>query len=211
MTALYIASKYEELFPPDVGQFASITEGAYSALEIMDCEIAILTRLSFDINIPSPNLFLRRILAAIEADSLVQNFARYFLELAYHEYEIVYLGGNFLSATAICLARAVVINQPDIEKAWDDRISYLSGYAAADVREPLRVLARAVFRQREPSKYRVSCCIYVFNSLEHFSQISSCRHLSKGIHNASIGIKNHKDISWYLLTLYGSQSDFNPN
>ncbi|KAM7537367.1 hypothetical protein Aperf_G00000061156 [Anoplocephala perfoliata] len=154
VTALYIASKYVELFPPDVNQFASITEGAYSSLEILDYEVTILNRLSFDINIPSPILFLRRILAALEADSQMQNFARYFLELAYHEYEIVYLGGNFLATTAVCLARAVVMNQPDIEKIWDDRISYLSGYTAADAREPLRVLARAVFRQKEPSKYR---------------------------------------------------------
>ncbi len=40
--ALFIASKYEEIYPPDLGEFVYITDDSYSKLQILNMEKLIL-------------------------------------------------------------------------------------------------------------------------------------------------------------------------
>ncbi|XP_069942120.1 G2/mitotic-specific cyclin-A, partial [Cherax quadricarinatus] len=47
-TAMFIAAKYEEIYPPDVGQFAYITDNTYKVGQILRMEHLILKVLSFD-------------------------------------------------------------------------------------------------------------------------------------------------------------------
>lgn len=155
ITTLYIAAKYEEMFPPDVHQFCHITEGAFTPSNVLDCEVVILNELNFDVVIPTPYLFLRRLLLALNADTIVHNMAKYFLEIGCQEYEIIHHGPNALATMAVCLARAIAMNQPNLDKVWDDKISYLSGLLLDDIRAPLEWMAKGVYRQKENSKYRV--------------------------------------------------------
>nr|VZI03135.1 unnamed protein product [Spirometra erinaceieuropaei] len=67
ITALFIASKFEEMYPPDIGDFSSITDNTYSKRDIRTCEQLILQSLDFYLSIPSPIVFLRRISRALEA------------------------------------------------------------------------------------------------------------------------------------------------
>lgn len=41
-TALFISSKYEEIYPPDIGEFVYITDDSYSKLQILNMEKVIL-------------------------------------------------------------------------------------------------------------------------------------------------------------------------
>lgn len=165
VTALFIASKFEEVFPPDVGDYSSITEGCFDSSDIAVCEQMILHGMDFLVNIPCPLLFLRRLSKSLEVDSLVHNLSKYFLELAFQEYELAHLPANFLSTVSICLALAVTKNTYIIDDVWDPKLSYLSGYGIDDVREPLQMLARAVLRQSVPSKYRATYDKYCADDL----------------------------------------------
>ncbi|NWI70377.1 CCNB2 protein, partial [Todus mexicanus] len=60
VTALLIASKYEEIFSPDVADFVYITDNAYTSAEIREMEFMILQELHFDLGRPLPIHFLRR-------------------------------------------------------------------------------------------------------------------------------------------------------
>lgn len=85
----------------------------------------------------------------------MHNLAKYLLELTIQEYDLAYLTGNLRAATALCLSRALCMQTDDLDKAWCDVLTYMSGYTVEDVREPLRLLAKAAYRQNSPSKYRV--------------------------------------------------------
>lgn len=39
ITAMLIAAKYEEIYPPYIKQFIEITDNAYSKEQILDCEM----------------------------------------------------------------------------------------------------------------------------------------------------------------------------
>lgn len=60
VTALLVASKYEEILSPDVADFVYITDNAYTSNEIREMEMIILKELNFDLGRPLPIHFLRR-------------------------------------------------------------------------------------------------------------------------------------------------------
>jgi hypothetical protein len=60
VTAMFIASKYEEIYAPEVNDFVYITDKAYTKQEILDMEYLMLVSLNFNITYPSSLRFLER-------------------------------------------------------------------------------------------------------------------------------------------------------
>lgn len=60
VTAMLIASKYEEMFAPQVADFVYITDNAYREAEIRSMEALILKTLDFSFGKPLCLHFLRR-------------------------------------------------------------------------------------------------------------------------------------------------------
>lgn len=60
VTALFLASKYEEVVSPCVEDFVYITDNAYTSDEVREMEIMILKELNFSLGRPLPLHFLRR-------------------------------------------------------------------------------------------------------------------------------------------------------
>lgn len=50
--------KYEEIYPPDVGEFVYITDDTYSKTQVIKMENLILRVLSFDLTVPTHFTFL---------------------------------------------------------------------------------------------------------------------------------------------------------
>jgi len=57
---MLIAAKFEEIHPPEVRDFAYITDNTYSKLEILDMEAVILNALAFDLACPTAVHFLTK-------------------------------------------------------------------------------------------------------------------------------------------------------
>ncbi|KAH8877591.1 G2/mitotic-specific cyclin-B2 isoform 2 [Schistosoma japonicum] len=154
VASLFIAAKFEEMYPPDISDFSSITNNTYSKSDIRNTEQVILQSIDFYLSIPTPLVFLRRLSKAVDADRTMHNLAKYFLELTVQEYDLAHLPGNLRSVTALCLSRALCLGTSELERAWCNKLSYLSGYVLDDIRDYLQILARAAYRQNSPSKYR---------------------------------------------------------
>jgi hypothetical protein len=71
VTAMLIASKYEELYAPETADFVYITDQAYHRDEILHMEAVILNVLHFDVTVPSAVSFLSRCFKAARARPLV--------------------------------------------------------------------------------------------------------------------------------------------
>ena len=67
VTSMLIASKYEEMYAPEIGDFEYITDHAYTSTEIRRMECLILKTLNFNLGRPLPLHFLRRNSKAGEA------------------------------------------------------------------------------------------------------------------------------------------------
>lgn len=60
VSAMFIASKYEEIYAPELKDFVFVTDQAYTREEVLEMEGHILTVLGFDFGYASPLRFLDR-------------------------------------------------------------------------------------------------------------------------------------------------------
>lgn len=60
VTAMHIACKYEEIYPPEANDFVYITDNAYTKQELLDTEYKILKTLNFDLTFASAYRYLER-------------------------------------------------------------------------------------------------------------------------------------------------------
>ncbi len=60
VTSMLIASKYEEIYAPEVRDFVYITDKAYSKEEILKMEFKIITALDFNLTFASSYRFIER-------------------------------------------------------------------------------------------------------------------------------------------------------
>merc|ERR1719425_47230 len=81
VSAMFIASKVEEMYAPEINDFVYITDNAYSAAEIRQMELKILNTLNFNMSRPLPLHFLRRNSKAGDVDVLQHTVAKYLVEL----------------------------------------------------------------------------------------------------------------------------------
>lgn len=68
VTAMLVASKYEEIWAPEVKDFVYISDEAYSRQQILDMEKIMLNTLKFNLTVPTPHNFLARFLKAAGTD-----------------------------------------------------------------------------------------------------------------------------------------------
>ncbi len=81
VTAMLIASKYEEVYAPEVRDFVYITDNAYTRQQIFNMEQDMLTTLEFSITIPSAFRFLERFSKVAQCSTREFHLARYLIEL----------------------------------------------------------------------------------------------------------------------------------
>lgn len=68
LLAIVLFSKFEEIYPPDVGEFVYITDDTYTKKQVLRMEHLILKILKFDVAVPTSNQFLPRFLKAAGGD-----------------------------------------------------------------------------------------------------------------------------------------------
>ena len=64
VTCMLVASKYEEIYAPQVEEFCYITDNTYTREQMLDMEAEVLNTLAFDITQPTTKTFLRRFIKA---------------------------------------------------------------------------------------------------------------------------------------------------
>jgi Cyclin, N-terminal domain/Cyclin, C-terminal domain len=119
VTAMLIASKYEELFAPETADFVYITDRAYRRDEILHMEAVILNVLHFDVTVPSAISFLRRCFKAARAHPVLSELEYFSIDSgrslrtspAYadaSDHPSILTDASFLSQNADCFALYVL-------------------------------------------------------------------------------------------------------
>ncbi len=130
VTSMLIASKYEEIYAPEVKDFVYITDKAYTKDEILRMEFSILTALDFCINTPSPFRFIERFTKVAKADSPLFNLTRYLIELPLIEYKMLKYTPSNQAASALFLAHKIM--QKDMP--WSEELRLRTGYSESELR-----------------------------------------------------------------------------
>jgi len=142
VTALLIASKYEEIYPPELRDLVYICDRAYSKIEILDMEEIILKKLEYQITIPSAHAFLVRYLKAAHADKKIVQLSCFILDGTLQSYNMLHYLPSQLAAAAVFIARRTVGRN-----AWSPTLLKYAQYKEEDVMP----VARAVLAEKSDS------------------------------------------------------------
>lgn len=112
VTAMLIASKYEEIYAPECNDFVYISDGAYSKEQILNMEQSILAALNFNLNAPSPLHFLRRYSKAASSDYPLHTLCKYIIEQTIMDMKLLKYPPSALAAAAVYIARAMATTGP---------------------------------------------------------------------------------------------------
>nr|ADK93535.1 cyclin 2 [Perkinsus marinus]ADK93536.1 cyclin 2 [Perkinsus marinus]ADK93537.1 cyclin 2 [Perkinsus marinus] len=108
VTCLLIASKYEDIYPPEMKDIVSICDRTYQRHEVMEMEVDILNTLGFCMTTPSPMFFLLRYAKVMEADEKHFFLSQYCLELALPENSMLRYSASQLAAGALYLSNKLL-------------------------------------------------------------------------------------------------------
>jgi hypothetical protein len=108
VTAVLIASKHEEVWPPTVNDCVAVTANTYSAREVIDMEFDIVTALRFKFTVPTTYPIACRLLDTPRISSQVRHAAFMFLESAAHCYPLLQFLPSRIAATSVMLAALLI-------------------------------------------------------------------------------------------------------
>nr|XP_047916276.1 G2/mitotic-specific cyclin-B2 [Anser cygnoides] len=167
VTALLLASKYEEMFSPDIADFVYITDNAYTGAEVREMEMTILKELNFDLGRPLPLHFLRRASKAGEADAEQHTLAKYLMELTLIDYDMVHHHPSEIAAAALCLSQKILG-----QNKWGTKQQYYTGYAEDSLVMIMKHMAKNVVKVNENlTKYTAIKNKYASSKLLRISTI----------------------------------------
>merc|ERR1712121_599720 len=128
VTCMFTASKVEEMYAPEINDFVYTTDNAFSAAEIRQMEIKVLSTLNFALGGPLPLHFLRRNSKAGDVDILQHTLAKYLIEICQLEYDMAHIPPSQLAASSLYLSLLVLTPDATVTSVWTETLEYYSTY-----------------------------------------------------------------------------------
>ena len=104
VTAMFIACKYEEIYPPRLKDFVYITDGAYVKADVLKMEHKMLESLDFNITFPTQWSIFEIYRKKLDLNEKSFKLAWFLLELCLIDYKSLKFKMSVLAASAILIA-----------------------------------------------------------------------------------------------------------
>ena len=104
VTAIFIACKYEEIYPPELKDFVYITDGAYVKSDVLKMESKMLAKLNFDLTFPTQWNLFETYKRKLNLDDKTFKLAWFLMELCLIDYKILKFKMSQIAASAILIA-----------------------------------------------------------------------------------------------------------
>ena len=151
---MLIASKFEEIYPPSIGEFAYITANTYSEERIRKMEVVLLRQMDFQFNNPSVILFLRRYSKLMETNKKVHNLAKYILELSLLEPTNSSIPSSKKAGAALLLAASLLNPKDPLQKLWCATLVVYSTYEVRHLRDTKIRLKKSLYDGHHDEKLK---------------------------------------------------------
>ncbi|XP_037636957.1 cyclin-A2 [Sebastes umbrosus] len=127
--AMLLASKFEEIYPPEVAEFVYITDDTYTKKQVLRMEHLVLKVLSFDLASPTINQFLTQYFLNHSVNKQVESLSMYLGELSLVDSDpfLKYLPSQ-TAAAAYTLANHTVTGG-----SWPKSLTEMTGYSLEDL------------------------------------------------------------------------------
>ncbi|KAK3941858.1 cyclin-like protein [Diplogelasinospora grovesii] len=152
ITAMFIASKYEEVLSPHISNFVHVADDGFKESEILSAERFVLSVLNYDLSYPNPMNFLRRISKADSYDIQSRTMGKYLMEISLLDHRFMAHRPSHVAAAAMYLARMILDRGH-----WDATLEYYAGYTEEEIEPVVHLmidyLARPIVHEAFFKKY----------------------------------------------------------
>jgi len=131
ITALMVAAKYEEMYPPQIADFVYVTDKAYSREEILKMEVTMLSALDFQVCTPTAMQFLERYQSVNGCKEAHRFLAQYLLEMALPDYSMLKYSASLRAAASVFLSNKLLRQHP----SWPSSMAKASNYVESNLKE----------------------------------------------------------------------------
>ncbi|XP_017330255.1 cyclin-A2 [Ictalurus punctatus] len=127
--AMLLASKFEEIYPPEVAEFVYITDDTYSKKQVLRMEHLVLKVLSFDLAAPTIVQFLTQYFLKQRVCNKVESLSMFLGELSLVDADpfLKYLPSQ-MAAAAFILANYTITGA-----SWSKALAEMTGYTLEDL------------------------------------------------------------------------------
>ncbi|XP_024031374.1 G2/mitotic-specific cyclin-2 isoform X2 [Morus notabilis] len=136
VTAMLLACKYEEVSIPMIEDFVLITDKAYTKNDILEMEKLMVNTLQFNFSLPTPFVFMRRFLKAVQSNKKLEVLSSFIVELCLVENEMLKFPPSLLSAAAIYTAQCSLCRL----KQWSKTSEWYTNYSEDQLLECSRLM-----------------------------------------------------------------------
>ncbi|XP_071452901.1 cyclin-A2 [Hetaerina americana] len=134
--AMFIAAKFEEIYPPELGEFVYLTDDTYTKAQVLKMENLILKVLAFDLSVPTSLCFIKKYSLETGAAENVKSLAMYLSEMTLLEGD-PYL--KFLPSEIACSAISLARHNFGLE-LWSEELELTTGYTMDEFKTCLSCL-----------------------------------------------------------------------
>lgn len=137
ITCMWIAAKYEEIYPPNVSEFTYITDNTYSKEQLVAMEEEVLKKLKYELTVPTAKTFLRRMLQVCNPDDQLHFVANYLTEISLMDHCMMNFLPSEVSAASVYLANLLLSRPP-----WSATLEHYSFYSPHQIADCIEALAQ---------------------------------------------------------------------
>ena len=120
---LWIAAKYEEIYPPNLSNFSSLCDNIYSKRRFMQMERDIMRTLDFQLYMPVPYTLTRVLNKIVDGNMALLTLARYICELTLVNFDCCQFHSSRVATS--CFYIALKMFQHD----WSQKLQEFTGYS----------------------------------------------------------------------------------
>ena len=101
---MLLASKYEEIWSPEVKDFVFISDKAYTRQQLLQMERVMLNTLKYRLTVPTHYHFLLRYIKAAKTDKRTEHYAFFLTELALVNYKCIKYPTSLIATASVYAA-----------------------------------------------------------------------------------------------------------
>ncbi|KAK2974060.1 hypothetical protein RJ640_015392, partial [Escallonia rubra] len=136
ISAMLMASKYEEIWAPEVNDFVRISDSAYTHEQVLLMEKRILGALEWNLTVPTPYVFLVRFIKASFFEPKMENMVYFLAELGMMNYVSVLYCPSMVAASAVYAARCTLNKSP----VWNETLKWHTGFSETQLMDCAKLL-----------------------------------------------------------------------
>ncbi|KAJ9180954.1 hypothetical protein P3X46_009135 [Hevea brasiliensis] len=131
ISATLMASKYEEIWPPEVNDLVCISDKAYTHEQVLIMEKTILAKLEWTLTVPTHYVFLSRFIKASIPDKEMENMVYFLTELGIMHYDTIMFCPSMVAASAVYAARCTLSKCP----VWTETLKLHTGFSESQLKD----------------------------------------------------------------------------